>query len=304
MDLATQRITRRMAIIEAYRDLVDALSLLGDRVLEDAASDLPVWTQTGDYDAALTHEARAVKILQLLTYGRAANVIDGRHAETRFGLIAASERTLTQVATVNAVKRHLKEALKDLKDLQRESIAKDALDAISRAPIVREALAAARLQRLHIKQSTRKVVVLAEQPLRMGFTIARGSHVVERLSRDRAIKLATDSKNEAAVTRLQALSADIFVARHRKQAPHVRCNLTYSDKSRREGRPNQVNAYLPIFYPYTAELEPVKHNGTKVELLLSLDDDTNFRFPRPAERVDHAHPISESLGLYPYLVAS
>lgn len=306
---STDFIIRRMAIIDAYRHLVETLVLLGDALQEDAVATLPCWVQKNDFDSNRSHTDRAVRILQLLTYGN-NDYSDGRRAETRFGFVAASANTLQKVADVNAVKITLKNAIKDLKEFSQNNkmpverelseITGAALNDISRAPIIREALAAAKIPRLHIKQSTRKIVVLEEQPLRMGFTISHGSHVVRELSRDEAIRLAEKWHNDEAIEQLAPLSPSTAIAQYQSLAKHIRCNIVYADRTHRQGRPNQVNAYLPIFYPHDATRAPVKHNALRTESVIELED-AQDRLPRMSTKVDHRHPFSASLGLYPYL---
>lgn len=157
---STDFVIRRMAIIDAYRRLVETLVLLGDALQEDAVASLPCWVQKSEFDSNRSHTDRAVRILQLLTYGK-NDYSDGRHAETRFGFIAASANTLQKVSDVNAVKTALKKAIKDLKEFSQNNkmpveralneVAGAALNDISRTPIIREALAAANIPRLHIK---------------------------------------------------------------------------------------------------------------------------------------------------------
>lgn len=309
---STEFAAHRFAIFEAYRSLVETLVLLGDALLEDAAAGIPCWVQASEDDTKLSHEDRAVRILQLITYGKKDYGNDGRHAETRFGFVAASEHTLEKVALANKAKQTLKDAIKALKefaeknklkaDREIEQATDEVLEQLQRAPIIRETLAAAKIARLHIKQSTRKIVVLDEQPLRLGFTVSRGSHVVRKLTRDKAIKVATTWHNKEAVDKLHALNEKTPVAQYQQLTKHVRCNIIYKDRARQEERPDQVSAYMPIFFPFDKNSVAIKHNGVRTEMNVALEDEED-RLPRASTRVDHAKPISPSLGFYHYLGA-
>lgn len=135
----------------------------------------------------------------------------------------------------------------------------------------------------------------------MGFTVSHGSHVVRELSRDEAIKLAAKWNNEEALEQLAQLSPSTAIAQYQSLAKHIRCNIVYADRAHTKGRPNQVNAYLPIFYPHDANRALVKHNAVRTESVIELED-AQDRLPRMSTKVDHWHPISASLGLYPYLI--
>ncbi len=117
---------------------------------------------------------------------------------------------------VNQCKANLKEAIKDLKQHDLAKLVASAFDEIQRSPIIREALRAAGLGQLYIKQSTRKIIVLPEMPLKVGFTISKGSHIVECLSREHAIAFANKRNNDEAVEKLQASPVGSFVARYRQ----------------------------------------------------------------------------------------
>lgn len=179
--------------------------------------------------------------------------------------MAASSDTLLCANDVNQCKANLKEAIKDLKQHDRNDWVASAFDEIRRAPIIREALRAAGISQLHIKQSTRKIMVLPEMPLKVGFTISKGSHLVYRYSREKAISFANKKNNEDAVEQLMQLPEGSFVAHYRARASHVRANIIYPDRASRHDRPDQVSAYMPLLYPYNAQRAltsgQVIHNG-------------------------------------------
>jgi len=290
---------KRIAIIEAYKTLVSALETLGGHLRLDAKNGLPAWIQQEE-DSSLKASDAIIATYQTITRVKG---IDPKESFTRFGLMAASNDTLLCVNEVNQCKADLKEAIKDLKQHDRADLVASAFDEIRRAPIIREALRAAGLSQLHIKQSTRKIIVLPEMPLKLSFTVSKGSHMVYRYSREKAISYANRRNNEDAVDKLMKLPEDSFVAHYRQRASHVRANIIYTDRTKQPDRPDQVSAYMPILYPYDAQRVltsgEVIHNGERTILKLTQDNDI-ARLPRDG-KIDKAHPISESLKLYTYL---
>ena len=296
--MATLLSVKRIAIIEAYKALASALETLGGHLRLDAKNGLPAWCQHEEDNSPDACDA-IISIFQTITR---INGIDPKESFTRFGLMAVSNDTLLCVNDVNQCKADLKDAIKELKQHDRADLVASAFDEIRRAPIIREALRAAGLSQLHIKQSTRKIIVLPEMPLKVGFTISKGSHMVYRYSREQAISFANKKNNEEAVEKLMQLPEGSFVAHCRQRASHVRANIVYADRTKRADRPDQVSAYMPILYPYDAEQElttgQVIHNGEQALLKLAQED--IVRLPRDG-KIDKAQPISESLKLYKYL---
>lgn len=296
--ISTPLSAKRIAIIEAYKTLVSTLETLGGHLRLDAKNGLPAWIQQEE-DSSLKASDAIISIYQTITRVKG---IDPKESFTRFGLMAASSDTLLCVNEVNQCKADLKEAIKDLKQHDRADLVASAFDEIRRAPIIREALRAAGLSQLHIKQSTRKIIILPEMPLKVGFTISKGSHMVYRYSREKAISFANKRNNEEAVDKLMQLPEGSFVAHYRQRASHVRANIIYADRAKQHDRPDQVSAYMPLLYPYDAQRVlasgQVMHNGEQALMKLAQEDVA--RLPRDG-KIDKAHPISESLRLYNYL---
>ncbi len=289
---------KRIAIIEAYKTLVSTLETLGGHLRLDAKNGLPAWIQQEE-DSSLEASDAIISIFQTITRVKG---IDPKESFTRFGLMAASGDTLLCVNEVNQCKANLKEAIKDLKQHDRTDLVASAFDEIRRAPIIREALRAAGLSQLHIKQSTRKIIVLPEMPLKVGFTISKGSHMVYRYSREKAISFANKRNNEEVVDKLMQLPEGSFVAHYRQRASHVRANIIYADRAKQHDRPDQVSAYMPILYPYDAQRVltsgQVIHNGEQA--LMKLTQEDIARLPRDG-KIDKTQPLSASLKLYNYL---
>lgn len=289
---------KRIAIIEAYKALAGALETLGGHLRLDAKNGLPAWSQQDEDDQCIASDA-IIAIYQTLTLVKG---LSPKETFTRFGLMAASSDTLLCVSEVNQCKINLKEAIKDLKQHDRTKLVASAFDEIRRSPIIREALRAAGLSQLHIKQSTRKIIVLPEMPLKVGFTVSKGSHIAERLSREQAIAFANKRNNDGVVEALSQLPENSFVARYRQLACHVRANIIYVDRAKQHDRPDQVSAYMPILYPYDAHRVltsgPVIHNGEQALMKLAQEDAS--RLPRDG-KIDKTQPISAALKLYRYL---
>lgn len=289
---------KRIAIIEAYKALVSTLETLGGHLRLDAKNGLPAWIQHEDDDSLEASDA-IISIYQTITRVKG---IDPKESFTRFGLMAASSDTLLCAEDVNQCKANLKKAIKDLKQHDRNDLVASAFDEIRRAPIIRESLRAAGLSQLHIKQSTRKIIVLSEMPLKVGFTVSKGSHMVYRYSREKAISFANKKNNVEAVDKLMQLPEGSCVAHYRARASHVRANIIYADRAKQLDRPDQVSAYMPILYPYEAQRVltsgSVIHNGEQA--LMKLVQEDASRLPRDG-KIDKTQPLSAALKLYNYL---
>ena len=290
---------KRIAIIEAYKTLVGSLETLGGHLRLDAKNGLPAWSQQNEGESQQASDA-IIAIYQTITR---VKDIDPKESFTRFGLMAAGSDTLLCVNDVNRCKANLKDAIKDLKQHDRADLVANAFDEIRRSPIIREALRSAGLSQLHIKQSTRKIITLSEMPLKVSFTVSKGSHMVYRYSRDKAISYASKRNNEEVVNKLMQLPPDSFVAHYRKRSSHVRANIVYADRTKQHGRADQVSAYMPILYPYDAQRlllsGEVIHNGERTVIKLTQDDDV-ARLSRGG-KIDKTNPISASLKFYNYL---
>lgn len=288
---------KRIDVIDAYKDLVLALETLGGHLRLDAKNGLPAWVQQDEGDDTLASDV-IISIFQTLTLKKD---YEPRESFTLFGLMAASPDTLNQVKIVNLCKKALKEAFIVLKEEERVIKIASAYSEIERSPLIREALRAAGLAQLHIKQSTRRIMTLSEMPLRVGFTVSRGSHIVSKLANADAVKLAEKYNNEKLADKIAGLP-DEHVAQLRRLASHVRANITYKDRQRTKGRPDQVPACMPILYPFDAEQAlltgQVLHNGEQALYNLKNSFD-KMRLPRGGI-IDKSQVISGSLKLYRY----
>ncbi len=289
---------KRIAIIEAYKALVSVLETLGGHLRLDAKDALPAWIQQDQANQVEASDA-IISIFQALTIVKGGNP---KESFTRFGLMAASNNTLLCVNEVNQCKANLKAAIKDLKQHDRTDLVASAFAEIKRAPIIREALRTAGLSQLHIKQSVRKIIVLPEMPLKVGFTISKASHMVYRYSREKAIAFAAKRNNDEAIEKLLQLPENSFVAHYRQRACHIRANITYADRQHQQHRPDQVSGYMPILYPYDKQQAlttgQVIHNGELA--LMKLEQDDVVRLPRDG-KIDKKQPVSAALKLYKYL---
>ncbi|MFK5949027.1 MAG: hypothetical protein QM500_09715 [Methylococcales bacterium] len=290
---------KRIDVINAYKMLLTELESLGGHLRLDAKNGMPAWVQH-DKDDETSASDTIISIYQTLTIKKGYTP---RESFTLFGLMAVSPETLQQVAVVNACKKALKEAFIALKKKDvRETTMEAAYKEIQRSPLIREALRAAGLAKLHIKQSTRRIATISEMPLRVGFTVSRGSHIVRKVSNANAVNLAEKYNNEKLAEQIESIGDPEF-AQVRQLASHVRANITYLDCKRIKERKDQLPACMPILYPYNAEQTlksgPVIHNGDQV--LLKLNNNIDFsRRARGDGTIDKNAVVSESLKLYRY----
>lgn len=288
----------RLQLHAAYTGLIRALTTLAKAIEEDVGF---VWVARNDGDAPTFDPRRTIADC----YGNlSCDKADPKNTDTRFGLIGASPVVLEAAVSVNAQKDILKSAIADIRRHERNDMLSDVYTEVTRTPLLRDAMRRFGISHINIKQSTRKIGLLSEQPKRVGFTLARRGHIVEKISYEKAIKMSAERGLVEVTNKIESLGPDTEFVRRREQAPHVRANITYHDGLRIKGRSNQVPAPMPLMYPINPALknkDPV-HNGNVTEILIGLKDD---EIPRDARSrsslewyVDIDRPISQTLKLY------
>jgi len=299
-------IPKRLELLSAYKGLIGALDTLGNQIRIDNGQ---VWVTgcNGD-DATLTHREGVIDIYSRLSMGKED---DPKETIRRFGVIGGSACVIELAINVNEHKNKLKTAIGEIKRSARadalDDLKNEILDEIKRDPTVRETLRRFGLSNLNIKQTTREICILKEQPKRIGFTYSTESSIVYSLSYKDAIKLAEKKDYLDVINKLKRFGESQRFAIARKQAPFVRANITYLDGKRTvKGRRDQVPAMMPILYPIQDENNLPTHNGVKTEYMMEIEDEKNLKRSKRSKinqdvYVDRDNPVSEVLKLYPLI---
>jgi len=299
-------IAKRLHLLSTYKGLVGALKELSDEIEIDTGQ---VWVAGCEGDeATLTHRQGVTDIYNRLSMGKHD---DPKATIRRFGMIGGSARVIELAVNVNEHKDKLKTAIGEIKRSARadalEGLNKSLLEEMARHPQVKETLRRFGISHLNIKQATRNICILKEQPKRIGFTYSTDSSIVYSLSYQEAIRLAEKKEYLDVIRRIKSMGENQKFAITRKQAPFVRANILYRDGLRSvKGRRDQVPAMMPILYPIQDETSVPVHNGIKTEYMMAIDNENDLKRAKRSKinldvYVDRDHPVSEVLKLYPLI---
>jgi len=261
--------------------------------LASQSPDFPCWVATPDDEPRQGKDA-IMWIYQQLFY---QPYQDKRATLTRPGFLATTSETIVLAHDVNACKQRFQKAMQAVKRRdERLSLSMELFDEVMRNPGQAETLRRAGLGTLHLKQAYRQIPILQWQPRRLGFSWSKGSRSVERLTKEQAMKAAMRaSDSTAALTILEELPDDAFVARVRSHSPHVRTNIVFSSPHPKK----QIPSSLPILYPSNSMTAPLY---TKVPF--NADDVDVNRLPREQLIINYDEPVlinaEGTIGLYLY----
>ena len=286
----------RIELLESYKALVTALQTFGHCVLTlDQA--LPAWVQPLEEDPpGWSHRQAAVDVFQRLLMTPSQ---DPKQCVQRFGAIGASAQTLEAARDVNAVKKRLAAAYKAIKESEREASLEQVYDCIVRTPLLKKALHQGGLTGLHVVQATRQIHLLPVRPRKIGFTLCRRSSSVQRLDYETALRKAERAGHADAVATIRAYGPGQAFAIVRRQAPHVRANLSYDGAVAGSELPRQKLCSMPLLFPAAPGEAMPLHNGPRTLALLGLDEDM-ARERRNDSQLALEAPVSEALHLYAY----
>jgi len=194
---------------------------------------------------------------------------DGRDTINCPGIVGVGVDTIQVIQLANAAKEAFKSAVLALKSVTRTE-ANSVMDELNRrneeiATTMRRIGAA----RLNLKQAYRRIPLLEERPLKVGFTWSKQGRTIQRttVAEVRSIleRRMITPQLQAEMERLRSIPSSEVLARVRTVCPHLRANIVFiSDNNKLKRRliqaPIPIAVYLrpgeqlPDFVP--VDLEP------------------------------------------------
>ncbi len=280
----------RVALLDAYITLTRSLMDLGQSIRDDIA---PAWIEdTVSSTPATVIREKIIGVYQAINIH---NPAEPRNTLSHYGLIGVNNDTLAQAKRVNIAKKNLSDVVALIKHSVRKTSLEETLHHMQGNKELRTILNAIGAKKLHLRQSTRRITLLPNEPRRVGFTLTRQSRIVEKLSFSETARLIDAHNFENVANHLATLPASTTFYRIRKQAAHVRANIVTHD-----GHRYQRTASMPLMYPRESSTLVV-HNGLALDATKNLDDTAFNRLNRSRldDLIDYSSPLCDALHLYP-----
>lgn len=190
---------------------------------------------------------------------------DGRETRIYPGIIALSRQQITFANEVNLAKDAFRKAVQQVKD-EDSSLWREIQGKLTkRYSTLNENLNREGLSRLHLKQVFRHIPLLVNRPDKVGFSWYTSGRSIKKISKKDAFELLCKLNTEAAhvkiqLERLANISDSEPLARVQKQAPVLRANMVFPNKSRRS-----MNVSLPLMFPDEGKIELPQFNVPPLE---------------------------------------
>lgn len=175
---------------------------------------------------------------------------DGRETRLYPGLVGISREHMLYANEINVAKDRFRKTVNDIKDadsvLWREIQGRLA----KRYKMLNDRLSQEGLARVHLKQVFRHIPLLVQRPEKVGFSWYTSGRSIKKIDVKTAYellcKLNTESPHiKIQLNRISSLPANEPLARVQAQAPVLRANIIFANKSRRA-----MNVSLPILFPH------------------------------------------------------
>ncbi len=239
----------RIELLNCFEQLLQTLDSFCAAIRQD---DLPVWVShtEAELDDVLKMRLKVIQLYRALWYEGSE---DGRETLTCPGIVGASPETLIAARICNAAKDRFKTATLALKRLGRVEAKAVMTDLHRRQQSVALAMRRMGAARLNLKQAYRRIPLLEECPLKIGFTWSRQGRVIQRTSVEEAQRLLEQRVEAPQITierrKLAELGSDEVLARVRSVCPHLRANLVFSTSDGSGVWRRLMQAPLPILVP-------------------------------------------------------
>jgi len=178
---------------------------------------------------------------------------DGRETRIYPGLIGLNRQQITLANEINMRKDKFRETVTLTKEQDDENWREIQGRLTKRYQVLNETLQRDGLTRLHLKQVYRHLPLVVSRPDKVGFSWYTSGRSIKKINKQQAFDLLCKLNTEAThikiqLERLANLSDGESLARVQKQAPVLRANLVFADKSRRS-----MNVSLPLLFPSEAK---------------------------------------------------
>jgi hypothetical protein len=223
--------------------------LLCVAVRRDSA--LPAWVSRTpeEIEQAVAMRGKAIHLYHALWYEEGQ---EGRDTLTCPGIVGASPATLESAQACNASKEEFKRAILALKGLSKAESNALMSDLHHRNEEVAAAMRRMGAARLNLKQAYRHIPLLAERPIKIGFTWSKQGRAIQRTSVGEARRLLERRRDSPQLRlelqRLANIPEKEILARVRSVCPHLRANIVFENKENGSER-RLMQAPLPILVP-------------------------------------------------------
>ncbi len=216
----------RQTLFHQFELLIRALDEFCEGVLEDR--DYAAWVALRDEEVGRDMREKAVKLYQSMWYEDGQ---DGRDTLTCPGIIGASPATIEKAQVLNEVKASFKTAVLELKRLAKSENRQLVNDLHARSLSINTLMRQFGAARLNLKEAYRRVPILPQTPLRVGFTWSQFGRVIQRMTLTEVREMLENRRNTPQVLadreKLAEIVQDEPFARIRPVRPHLRANVMY-----------------------------------------------------------------------------
>lgn len=232
-----RKLAESKAVLDAFRRVEASTSQLCKAVSLHCVESTVV--SVGNKDIGSIALDRSLDLFRTFEYQDGQGTDESRQLS---GAIAVAPSVREAVDVVNVEKESLEAAMKAL----RAKLESDAGGG-RRDDLVGAAITSIGLARIHLVQTVRKVIMLGEQPVRLGFFISTSERKLIPLSLDMVREQILIAGGDVdAFDMRRAEQPDLQAVRVTSLPPHTMCNVKY----RGQDGYKLYRAPMPFLYPY------------------------------------------------------
>lgn len=175
---------------------------------------------------------------------------DGRETRLYPGLVGVPREHMLYANEINSAKDRFRKTVNEIKESDSIFWREVQGRLAKRYKMLNDRLSQEGLARIHLKQVFRHIPLLVQRPEKIGFSWYTSGRSIKKIDVKTAYnmlcKLNTDSPHvKIQLDRLASLPSTEPLARVQAQAPVLRANVIFANKSRRA-----MNVSLPILFPH------------------------------------------------------
>lgn len=276
MNISLKLPVLRTDVLTSYEQLIGSLQQLSIAIQEDRY--LPVWAPLSDYELQTGIEMRT-KVAHLYSALWYEDGQDGRDTINCPGLIGAGSNTVQCIHAANNAKDAFKNAVLALKSVTKAEANSVMADLNRRNEEVAATMRRMGAARLNLKQAYRRIPVLEERPLKVGFTWSKQGRTIQRTTvaevRGLLESRMITPQLQVEMERLGSIPSSEILARVRTVCPHLRANIVFMNDNN-ELKRRLIQAPIPIAVHLRAgeplpDFVPVDSEPTAVRRLQRSD---------------------------------
>jgi len=246
MNLFLKLSVLRINLLESYERLIESLQQLSAAVRDDQC--LPVWLPLSDHELQTGMEMR-IKVAHLYSALWYEDGQDGRDTINCPGLVGVSSGTIQTIQSTNGAKDAFKNAVLALKSVTKTEANSVMAELNRRNEEVAKTMRRMGAARLNLKQAYRRIPLLEERPLKVGFTWSKQGRTIQRTTvaqvRGLLERRMITPQLQAEMERLGSIPSSEVLARVRTVCPHLRANVVFINDNNNLKR-RLIQAPIPI----------------------------------------------------------